>query len=342
MKKIAGVFVFCFLFPVFVLGGSFTEDARQSQKKAMEWFVRQYILARFEIGSDTEKVESKFAPDGLIARMSSKKVYDNFKIFYKYNIKERNATTKVRIDSLDTQDNFKWNADVILKVTAGGTEEIVPLKLDMQIQCDPLGREFDEENPFGCKVVYFDGQEENSVPVQNAATDKFDSEKNVASLKPKNCGPHAFYSEAIVCAFCLDEAAIPATADECTKCPNRKIRGRFCVLNDESPKKAEEKISNGGVSDNASKREVKIQNRVVFNDDAKGALPVCGSVASTQSCLFYMLNIRNHAIVAEDFFDQVAHAMNRRVRSIRSENPSYQKQVIKPGYFAEIVVPPMK
>ena len=82
-----------------------------------------------------------------------------------------------------------------------------------------------------------------------------------------------------------------------------------------------------------------ISARVVPNKDKKTRLGICGSVAPSQSCLFYVLNNTSYDKVAEDFFEQVSRAMQRSVFNIRLDNPLYQKQPIKPGYFAEIIVP---
>ena len=86
---------------------------------------------------------------------------------------------------------------------------------------------------------------------------------------------------------------------------------------------------------------VGISNRVIANGDKKTRLFICGSVAPSQSCLFYVLNSKSYDRVAEDFFEDISRATGRSVFNIRLDNPLYQKQPIRPGYFAEVIVPSM-
>ena len=54
-------------------------DADKLQSKEnVEALVRQYVLARFEIGNDIKEVESRFGPDGIVALMSSENTYKEF------------------------------------------------------------------------------------------------------------------------------------------------------------------------------------------------------------------------------------------------------------------------
>ena len=66
---------------------------------------------------------------------------------------------------------------------------------------------------------------------------------------------------------------------------------------------------------------------------------ICGSVASSESCLMYILNNKHYDKIAEDFFEEVAQKSQRPMKAIREINFNYAKSLIKPGYFAEIIVP---
>lgn len=79
--------------------------------------------------------------------------------------------------------------------------------------------------------------------------------------------------------------------------------------------------------------------RIIRNSYIKGRLPICGAVRLSEPCVFYVLN---HSIidqVSESYFTQVANAMQRPENSIKTENVLYAKELIPPGYFAEIIVP---
>lgn len=71
----------------------------------------------------------------------------------------------------------------------------------------------------------------------------------------------------------------------------------------------------------------------------KGRLPICGKVRQSEACVFYILNNSIMDKVAEDFFLDVARLTQRQDRHIKTENVSYAKEKIPPGYFAEIVIP---
>jgi hypothetical protein len=79
--------------------------------------------------------------------------------------------------------------------------------------------------------------------------------------------------------------------------------------------------------------------RVIKNSYVKGRLPICGSVRLSEACLYYVLNHGAVDQVAESYFTQVANSMERQENSIKSENVLYAKELIRPGFFAEIIVP---
>ena len=82
-----------------------------------------------------------------------------------------------------------------------------------------------------------------------------------------------------------------------------------------------------------------ISARVIPNRDKKERMPICGSVSPSQACLFYVLNGAGYDKVADDFFKDVAATTRRSEFNLRRDNPLYAKTPIKPGYFAEIIVP---
>ncbi len=83
--------------------------------------------------------------------------------------------------------------------------------------------------------------------------------------------------------------------------------------------------------------------RVIRNAENKGRLAICGSsTIQTQGCIFYILNAKGYDCVAEDFFRDIAKETQRPEFIIRRANVTYAKTIIKPGYFAEIIVPSLQ
>lgn len=78
---------------------------------------------------------------------------------------------------------------------------------------------------------------------------------------------------------------------------------------------------------------------IVYNATKKGRLPVCGTVNPSNACVFYILNNLTIEKLAEDFYKDVAKLTGRQQRSIEIENVMYGKTTVRPGYFAEILVP---
>lgn len=345
MKKIICALILGLLFPTIVFGGTFEENVHQSQKKAMEWFVRQYISVLFDVKFEAEGTEGKFVQDEMIKRMTAKNIYHRELVTFMYDMWKGGGSLQVYIDTLKTlnDDNFDWDALVMLKETMQSSTKIIPVQIQLQMKCSALGNEFKEDNPFGCTVVRFDWQEREDILVPDSVKNKFDLKENWESLKPKDCGSYAFYSlPAFLCAFCSDSEPIPATLDECDKCPNRKMRGKYCVLKDEKTGKSDIKMSNERERASFQKREVKLENKVILNINATNDMRICGSVDASKSCLMYILNNKNYDKIAEDFFEEVAQKSQRPMKAIRESNFNYAKSLIKPGYFAEIVVPAMK
>ncbi len=83
-----------------------------------------------------------------------------------------------------------------------------------------------------------------------------------------------------------------------------------------------------------------ISSKVVQNPIKRGKnLKVCGEALASQPCLYYALNTKAIDKVAEDFYDQAARDTQRLVNNIRRDNVTYSKIPIKPGRFAEIIIP---
>lgn len=94
----------------------------------------------------------------------------------------------------------------------------------------------------------------------------------------------------------------------------------------------------GGGGSAPQKLPEKAITRIIPNRQISRRLPICGTVLLSEACVFYVLNysITDHR--PEDYFAYVANAMQRPPNSIKTENVLYN-DLIKPGYFAEIIVP---
>ena len=89
-------------------------------------------------------------------------------------------------------------------------------------------------------------------------------------------------------------------------------------------------------------KESDAPTKVIPNKNKRRPMGVCGSVSETQECLFYVLNDSDNDKVVEDFFKTLSRATKRAIFQIRSSNPVYEKTIIPPGHFAEIIVPAME
>ncbi len=78
---------------------------------------------------------------------------------------------------------------------------------------------------------------------------------------------------------------------------------------------------------------------VVSNKDITSKMPRCGLVEKGQACLLYIMNSTRYDKIAEKFFEEAAKLMGVQVYSIGLVNPKYAKELIKPGYIAEIKIP---
>ncbi len=95
-------------------------------------------------------------------------------------------------------------------------------------------------------------------------------------------------------------------------------------------------FSGGGSA--SQKLPAKAITRIIPNRQISRRLPICGTVLLSEACVFYVLNYSVTDHRPEDYFAYVANAMQRPPNSIKTENVLYN-ELIKPGYFAEIIVP---
>ena len=126
------------------------------------------------------------------------------------------------------------------------------------------------------------------------------------------------------CLSCSDKSEVKTTKAECAKCPGREMKGDDCVLSASLPQQT------------LSPKEF---SKVVSNPNKKENLPVCGASSLSEACLFYVQNNYGEKHVSEDFFRFVGEKTQRMLFYIRRENQGYERQIIPPGYFAEIIVP---
>jgi len=78
---------------------------------------------------------------------------------------------------------------------------------------------------------------------------------------------------------------------------------------------------------------------VVTNPDMKTKLSRCGTVASSEACVLYVMNSYTYDKLVEDFYETAVALTQRPDFLIKSDNVRYGKTHIPPGYFAEIKIP---
>ena len=80
---------------------------------------------------------------------------------------------------------------------------------------------------------------------------------------------------------------------------------------------------------------------VVKNTDVPKGKSRCGVAEPHQGCVLYIMNPMNKEVRGRDFYINAAKWTGRERYSIETGNMHYGNTVIKPGYFAEINVPPI-
>ena len=80
---------------------------------------------------------------------------------------------------------------------------------------------------------------------------------------------------------------------------------------------------------------------VVFNQDVPAGRSRCGLVEPHQGCVLYIMNPKNQEVLGKDFFATAAQWTKRQRYLIDTGNMRYSNVRIKPGYIAQINIPPI-
>ncbi|MBO6282277.1 MAG: hypothetical protein J6N49_07130 [Alphaproteobacteria bacterium] len=89
---------------------------------------------------------------------------------------------------------------------------------------------------------------------------------------------------------------------------------------------------------NVSKRGL---DGVVFNSDVPAGRSRCGLTEPHQGCVLYIMNPRNQEVIAREFYQTAAKWTQRERYIIETGNMHYSTTKIKPGYIAQINIPPL-
>ena len=80
---------------------------------------------------------------------------------------------------------------------------------------------------------------------------------------------------------------------------------------------------------------------VVINSDVPAGRNRCGLVEPHQGCVLYIMNPRNQEVTGKDFYSTAAQWTQRQRYLIETGNMHYSNVRIKPGYIAQINIPPL-
>lgn len=80
---------------------------------------------------------------------------------------------------------------------------------------------------------------------------------------------------------------------------------------------------------------------VVINSDVPAGRNRCGLVEPHQGCVLYIMNPRNQEVTGKDFYSTAAQWTQRQRYLIETGNMHYSNTRIKPGYIAQINIPPL-
>ena len=94
----------------------------------------------------------------------------------------------------------------------------------------------------------------------------------------------------------------------------------------------------GGDNQPQKQYQGRVLTRIIENSNIRTRLPICGTDLISEPCVFYVMNYSSTDHLPMDYYTYVSNAMQRPPDSIKIENLSY-KELIPPGYFAEIIVP---
>ena len=80
---------------------------------------------------------------------------------------------------------------------------------------------------------------------------------------------------------------------------------------------------------------------VVLNPNVPSGRSRCGVADPQQGCVLYLMNPRNTEVAAKEFYTTAAKWTNRKLFMIETNNLHYGSTIIKPGYIAQINIPPL-
>ena len=80
---------------------------------------------------------------------------------------------------------------------------------------------------------------------------------------------------------------------------------------------------------------------IVLNQDVPPGRNRCGLVEKRQGCVLYIMNPKNIEVTARDFYATAAKWTERERYLIETGNMHYASTRIKPGYIAQINIPPL-
>lgn len=132
--------------------------------------IRQYVLARYTVTPDSEELNERWGPNGIVYLMSSQEVYNTFEEKHwgvlRESIKSEGLISNVKIENIIPQNeksswwdvHFKW-----LRQTQTSVEpEVIEMKDQLEVRFDPL---FDQanvttwqdrlKNPLGFRVLNY-------------------------------------------------------------------------------------------------------------------------------------------------------------------------------------------
>lgn len=80
---------------------------------------------------------------------------------------------------------------------------------------------------------------------------------------------------------------------------------------------------------------------VVINSDVPAGRNRCGLVEQHQGCVLYIMNPHTQEVTGKDFYSTAAQWTQRQRYLIETGNMHYSNTRIKPGYIAQINIPPL-
>lgn len=80
---------------------------------------------------------------------------------------------------------------------------------------------------------------------------------------------------------------------------------------------------------------------IVVNTDVPAGRSRCGLAEPHQGCVLYIMNPHNQDVTGKDFFATAAQWTKRERYLIETGNMHYSSKKIRPGYIAQINIPPL-